>query len=57
MQGDVSILTPNNKNIHEILANKPVALFDVLIPDYENASACNYYKKSIDGNKIFLTKI
>jgi hypothetical protein len=55
--GEMNILTPLNKNIHEITAVQPVALFDILIPDYPHASACNYFKKSMIGNKIFLSKL
>jgi len=55
--GEMNILTPLNKNIHEIIAVQPVALFDTLIPDYPNPNACNYFKKSIIGNKMYLSKL
>ncbi len=52
----MNIVTPSNKNIHEITALDDTAFFDVLVPDYTNINPCNYYTQKVLKDKIWLSK-
>ncbi|GAB6021862.1 hypothetical protein CHUAL_006031 [Chamberlinius hualienensis] len=46
------ILTPNDSNLHEIMADGGIAAFlDVLAPPYDSARDCHYYKEVSFNNK------
>jgi hypothetical protein len=52
-EGEMSILTPSHKNIHQILALEDSIMLDVLIPDYGEED-CNYYYRVKYSNKEYL---
>lgn len=51
---DSALLTPNERNFHEIAAiDGPAAFFDILSPPYDAKRKCSFYAKSVninDGN-------
>jgi hypothetical protein len=56
-EGDLTVLTPMNKNIHEITALEDTAFLDILVPDYRDDNQCNYFKLKHADYKMYLSKI
>jgi cysteamine dioxygenase len=60
---DIAILTPNKNNIHELIAQEDSAIFDIILPAYDDEEnrSCDYYEKlnvaNSDLNDIFFRKI
>jgi len=60
---DIAILSPSKNNIHEVITNENSALFDIVLPAYEEKEnrSCDYYEnfKMVNSNldDIYLRKI
>jgi hypothetical protein len=55
-EGELSVLTPSHKNIHQIVALENSIMFDILIPDY-GEDDCNYYSIVKNYNRQYVTKM
>lgn len=62
-KNDIAIVTPDNNNIHEVIAHEDSAFFDIILPAYEEEEnrSCDYYEKLTIANSnlddIYLRKI
>jgi len=62
-KNEITILTPNKNNIHEVTAYEDSAFFDIILPAYEEEEnrSCDYYEKLIIANSnlndVYLRKI
>lgn len=55
-EGEINVVTPSNKNLHEITALEDTAIFDVLVPDYTEINTCHYFTMVNENNKTILHK-
>ena len=52
----MTVVTPMNKNIHEITALEDTAFIDIIVPDYTDDNTCNYFQVINKDNKTFMKR-
>jgi len=60
---EISILTPDKNNIHEVIAYEDSAFFDIILPSYDHCQnrECEYFEmiklKDFNENNLYMRKL